>query len=82
MCIRDSSKRQRFDTLKLPALGAKHWQPRVALHFADSVLSWLGDATRAAWADEPDAELVVRFEPSERSVVLLRADRAKKARTA
>ena len=77
----ECSKRQRFDTLKLPALGAKHWQPRVALHFADSVLSWLSDATWAAWADEPDAELVVRFEPSERSVVLLRKDRAKKART-
>ena len=77
----ECSKRQRFDTLKLPALGAKHWQPRVALHFADSVLSWLSDATWAAWADEPDAELVVRFEPSERSVVLLRADRAKEART-
>ena len=65
-----ASKHQAFETLRLPRLG-KGWDPRVALHFADEVLTWLDAALAAAWDDDDDATFVVRYEPSTREVLLM-----------
>ena len=66
-----ASKHQAFETLRLPRLG-KGWDPRVALHFADEVLTWLDAALAAAWDDDDDnATFVVRYEPSTREVHLM-----------
>ena len=73
------TKLQTFETLKLPRMAASDttrpppWQPKVALHFADVVLTWLSESLADAATPE-DASFVLRYEPNDRSITLRRDD--------